>query len=74
MKMDWYRKKVILLKYNNLNLKRIVFMFIGLSINNDLINEKINVDSYFFDFVFLNFILYRIMKKLEDIMVRIRIV
>lgn len=72
--MDWYRKKVILLKYNNLNLKRIVFMFIGLSINNDLINEKINVDSYFFDFVFLNFILYRIMKKLEDIMVRIRIV
>lgn len=72
--MDWYRKKVILLKYNNLNLKSIVFMFIGLSINNDLINEKINVDSYFFDFVFLNFILYRIMKKLEDIMVRIRIV
>lgn len=72
--MDWYRKKFILLKYNNLNLKRIVFMFIGLSINNDLINEKINVDSYFFDFVFLNFILYRIMKKLEDIMVRIRIV
>lgn len=72
--MDWYRKKVILLKYNNLNLKRIVFMFIGLSINNDLINEKINVDSYFFDFVFLNFILYRIMKKLEDIMVKIRIV
>lgn len=72
--MDWYRKKVILFKYNNLNLKRIVFMFIGLSINNDLINEKINVDSYFFDFVFLNFILYRIMKKLEDIMVRIRIV
>lgn len=62
------------MKYNNLNLKRIVFMFIGLSINNDLINEKINVDSYFFDFVFLNFILYRIMKKLEDIMVRIRIV
>lgn len=49
-------------------------MFIGLSINNDLINEKINVDSYFFDFVFLNFILYRIMKKLEDIMVKIRIV
>lgn len=72
--MYWDRKIVILMKYNNLNLKRIVFMFIGLSINNDLINEKINVDSYFFDFVFLNFILYRIMKKLEDIMVRIRIV